>query len=224
MTTLEHGSVLSLGRSVPRLRVEDGITEKDPVGLVYPCTVGSSLRPRDLAGSASGAEASLVTLRAPRSPGTITSAVPRFPARLCFCATGSWLSACHEPSSPSRSSTSPTTMTVPRAVPATSTLTSRWPPWPGVAHLRSSPNLQEAAPHPVRGVGNSFPEAEVVRDQQGRPGKQPQVPMWSECPWVPTTRVTSPGATPCPARAPGERLLSRGPAVSHEDGAPGRLL
>lgn len=36
--------------------------------------------------------------------------------------------------------------------------------------------------------------------------------MWSECPWVPTTRVTSPGATPCPARAPRGALASpRGP-------------
>ena len=43
--------------------VGDGITEKDPVKTgFYPCTVGSSPS-RDLAGSVSGAEASLITLK-----------------------------------------------------------------------------------------------------------------------------------------------------------------
>lgn len=43
--------------------VGDGITEKDPVKTgFYPCTVGSSPS-RDLAGSVSGAEVSLITLK-----------------------------------------------------------------------------------------------------------------------------------------------------------------
>lgn len=46
-----------------RWGVGDGITAKDPVKTgFYPCTVGSSPS-RDLAGSVSGAEASLITLK-----------------------------------------------------------------------------------------------------------------------------------------------------------------